>query len=172
MTLWKYGEILTVSKTSTEKYNCYRINLAAFSLDPLLCSTVNDMLRVGSLDTIGYWILWRSKKTRFKPRFCDCHWETTVLRRKYSAMVLINGLAHGLSKSILKTPHRQINNIKKTWFSLQGDFNAEMIISTAFINCSSVVFWKFNIFSAYTCSLWAHTSGRILQCLSQQRGWQ
>ncbi len=32
-----------------------------------------------------------------------------VLRRKYSAMVLINGLALGLSKSILKTPHRQIN---------------------------------------------------------------
>ncbi len=28
-------------------------------------------------------------------------------------MVLINGLVHGLSKSILKTPHREINNIKK-----------------------------------------------------------
>ncbi len=38
------------------------------------------------------------------------HWETTVLRRRYSAMVLSNGLANGLSKSILKTPHRQKNN--------------------------------------------------------------
>ncbi len=28
-------------------------------------------------------------------------------------MVLINGLVHGLSKSILKTPHREIKNIKK-----------------------------------------------------------
>ncbi len=35
-------------------------------------------------------------------------------------MVLINGLAHGLSKCILKTPHRQINNIKKLDFHYRG----------------------------------------------------
>ncbi len=45
---------------STEKHICYQTYLAAFSLDPLLCCTVNDMLRLGSLD--GYWILWRSIK--------------------------------------------------------------------------------------------------------------
>ncbi len=38
-------------------------------------------------------------------------------------MVLINGLAHGLSKSILKTPHRQINNIKKLDFQYRGTLN-------------------------------------------------
>ncbi len=57
----------------------------------------------------------------FHTTFLGQPWETTVLRRKYSAMVLINGLAHGLSKSILKKPHRQINNNKKK-NSLQVDF--------------------------------------------------
>ncbi len=46
--------------------------------------------------------------------------ETTISRRIYSAMVLINGLAHGLSKSILKTPHGQINNINKTLIFTTG----------------------------------------------------
>ncbi len=46
----KIREILKVRNTSTEN----RTKLAVFSLDPLLCSTVNDMLRKESLDVIGY----------------------------------------------------------------------------------------------------------------------
>ncbi len=34
--------------------------------------------------------------------------------------MLIHGLAHGLSKSILKTPHRQINNVKHLIFTTGG----------------------------------------------------
>ncbi len=56
----------------------------------------------------------------FQMHFWECQWETTVLRRKYSAMVLINGLANGLSKSILKTPHRKNKQHKKLDFHYRG----------------------------------------------------
>ncbi len=75
------------------------------------------MLRIGSIDMIGYWILWRSKKRAVSNRVSGTAF------RKYSAMVLINGLALGLSKSKLQTPHRQINNIKKLDFHHRWTLN-------------------------------------------------
>ncbi len=73
-----------------------------------------------SLDVIGCWILWRSKPKAVSNCISGVSlWETTVLRGKYSAMVLINGLAHGLSKRILKTPQTNKQH-KKLDFHYRG----------------------------------------------------
>ncbi len=67
------------------------------------------------------------RKRVFSNHIFETLWFNAVSRRKYSAMVLTDEIAHGLSWKILKTPDRDRNNIKKK--VLKVTYHENLILS-------------------------------------------